>query len=59
MLYYYNRGFQVTVITADGEFASLSNMMVELPGVPRLNLMSANEHEPYIEHRIRVVKERV
>jgi hypothetical protein len=28
-------------------------------GAPRLNLASANEHEPFIERRIRVVKERV
>ena len=28
-------------------------------GAPRLNLTSANEHEPFIERRIRVIKERV
>jgi hypothetical protein len=33
--------------------------MIELPGSPTLNLASANEHEPFIERRIRVVKERV
>ena len=43
----------------DGEFASLQECMVELPGAPKLNLTSANEHEPYIKRRIRVVKERV
>ena len=47
------------MVTADGKFASLQESMVELPGVPKLNLASANEHEPYIEHHICVVKERV
>ena len=34
VLYYFQHGFQVTVVTADGEFASLQECMVELPGVP-------------------------
>ena len=59
VLYYFQKGFQITGVMADGEFASLQECMVELPGAPRLNLTSANEHEPYIERRIRVVKERV
>ena len=29
-----------------------------MPGGPRINLKSANEHVPYIELQIRVVKER-
>ena len=33
-------------------------MLLDLAGAPRLNLTSANEHEPYIERRIRVIKER-
>ena len=43
--YYLQRGFQITVITADGEFAPLQQLMVELPGSPTLNLASASEHE--------------
>ena len=43
---------------ADGKFASLQECMVELPGVPCLNIASKNEHEPCIEQRICVVKVR-
>jgi hypothetical protein len=57
--YYLQRGFRVTFITGDGEFASLEQFTNLLVGAPRLNLTSANEHEPFIERRIRVVKERV
>ncbi len=45
-------------VTADNQFAPLAELMYDLPGAPTLNLTSANEHEPYIERRIRVVKER-
>ena len=51
-LYYFQKGFQVTGVTADGEFASLQEYMVALPGAPRLNLTSTNEHKLYIECRI-------
>ena len=59
VLYYFQKGFQIIGLTADGEFASLQECMVELPGAPKLNLTSANKHEPYIERRSHVVKERV
>ncbi len=57
--YYLQRGFRMTFITGDGEFASLEQFTSLLMGAPCLNLTSANEHEPFIERRIRVVKERV
>jgi hypothetical protein len=57
--YYFQRGFRITFITGDGEFSSLKHFTNLLVGAPRLNLTSANEHEPFIERRIRVVKERV
>ncbi len=57
--YYLQRGFRVTFITGDGELASLEQFTNLLMGVPWLNLTSANEHEPFIEHPIHVVKERV
>ena len=57
--YYLQRGFRITFITGDGEFSSLKQFTNLLVGAPRLNLASANEHEPFIERRIRVVKERV
>ncbi len=58
-MYYLQKGFQIMTITADNEFAPLGELLYELPGAPTLNLTSANEHEPFIERRIRVVKERV
>jgi hypothetical protein len=58
-MYYLQKGFQIMTITADNEFAPLAELLYELPGAPTLNLTSANEHEPFIERRIRVVKERV
>jgi hypothetical protein len=57
--YYLQQGFHMTFITGDGEFASLEQFTNLLMGAPRLNLTSANKHEPFIEHRIHVVKERV
>jgi hypothetical protein len=57
--YYCQRGFQLLVVTADGEFKPLDKLMVDLPGAPRLNLTAENKHEPYVEHMICVIKERV
>jgi hypothetical protein len=57
--YYYQRGFQLMVVTADGEFKPLDMLMVNLPVAPRLNLTAANKHEPYVERKICVIKERV
>ncbi|MGL6132320.1 MAG: hypothetical protein ACRCZ9_11980, partial [Fusobacteriaceae bacterium] len=57
--YYLQRGFQIMTVTGDNEFSSIEEKLFDLPGAPRLNVTSANEHEPYIERRIRVVKERV
>ena len=57
--YYIQQGFRVTFITGDGEFASLEQFTSLLMGAPWLNLTSENKHEPFIEHCICVVKERV
>ena len=47
---YMQKGFQeVTSVMADSEFASLAGLMNNLPGAPKLNLASANEHEPFVE----------
>ena len=56
--FYLHRGFRITTVHVDGEFASLKTDIEELPGGPRVNLASAKEHVPEIERRIRVVKER-
>jgi hypothetical protein len=49
----------VPFITGDREFVSLEQFTNLLMGAPCLNLTSANEHEPFIERRICVAKERV
>jgi hypothetical protein len=56
--YYLQRGFHITVVHADGEFAPLEPLIESIPGGPVVNLASTNEHVPEIERRIRVVKER-
>jgi hypothetical protein len=55
--HYLHRGFRITTVH-DGEFSPLKTLIESLPGGPRLNLASSNEHVPEIERRIRVVKER-
>ena len=55
---YLQRGFRITTVGADGEFAAVQALIQGMPGGPRVNLTSANEHVPEIERRIRVVKER-
>jgi len=57
--YYYTRGFRITMVMADGEFAALQTLFTEIHGAPNINLTAANEHKPFIEHRIHVIKERV
>jgi hypothetical protein len=57
--YYLRRGFRITTVMADGEFAPLQTMFSNLYGAPQLNLTAANEHEPFVKRRICVIKERV
>jgi hypothetical protein len=57
-IFYLNRGFHISTLHVDGEFAPLKAQIQAMPGGPRVNLTSANEHVPEIERRIRVVKER-
>jgi hypothetical protein len=47
--YYLQRGFHITVVQADGEFAPLKPLIESIPGGPVVNLASANEHVPEIE----------
>ena len=56
--FYLQRGFHITTLNVDGEFSPLKVPIQSMPGGPRVNLTSANEHVPEIERRIRVVKER-
>ena len=46
-------------VTADGEIKPLDKLMIDLLGAPRLNLTAANDHEPYVESKICVIKEQV
>ena len=58
--YYLQRGFQIVFIKGDGEFKPLKDLIEsELFGGPTMNLTSAKEHEPYIERKTRVIKERL
>jgi hypothetical protein len=56
--YYLQRGFHITMVHADGEFAPLKVLIESLPGGPMVNLAIPNEHVTEIERRIQVVKER-
>ena len=55
-MYYLQKAFQIMTITGDNKFAPLAELLYNLPGAPTLNLTSTNEHKPYIERHIRVVK---
>jgi hypothetical protein len=46
---YLQRGFCITMVHADGEFAPHKVLMELLPGGPMVNLASPNEHVPEIE----------
>jgi hypothetical protein len=52
------RGFHITTVHADSEFAPIKPLIEYIPGGPMVNLASVNEHVPEIERRIREVKER-
>jgi hypothetical protein len=54
--YCLQRGFHITKVHADGEFAPINTLIEAMPGGTMVNFASANEHVPEIERRIRVVK---
>ena len=51
------RGFRITTLYVEDEFAPLKTMIESMPAGPMVNLASRNEHVPEIGRRIRVVKE--
>ena len=53
------RGFQITTLHVDIEFAPLQALIQDMPGGPRVNLESASGHFTDIERQIRVAKERI
>jgi hypothetical protein len=56
--FYLHRGFKITTVHADGEFAPPKALTQAMPGGPRVNLASSSDDVPEIERRIRVAKER-
>jgi hypothetical protein len=46
---YYLRGFCITMVHADAEFAPLKVLIESLSGAPMVNLASPNKHVPKIE----------
>ena len=58
-MYYLKRGFHITILHVDGEFAPLQSLIQDMQGGPRVNLSSANEHVTEIDRRIRVAKEKI
>ena len=47
-MYYLKRGFQITTLHVDGEFAALQALIHKVPDWPRVNLESASENVPDI-----------
>jgi hypothetical protein len=47
--FYLHRGFRIDNVHADGEFLPLQALIQAMPGGPRVNLASSNEHVPEIE----------
>jgi hypothetical protein len=56
--FYLKRGFYITTLNVDGEFTPLQVPIQSIPGGPKVNLTSANEHVPKIKRCIQVEKER-
>jgi hypothetical protein len=50
-MYYYNCGFRITMVLADGEFAPLKQLIQSKPNAPTVKLMSRNEHVPEIKRQ--------
>ena len=42
--FYRRRNFIITEVSMDGEFVALQDKIEAMPGGPRVNLLSANEH---------------
>jgi hypothetical protein len=55
--YYLQRGFYITTVHADGEFAPIKILIESIPGGPMVNLASANEHMSESEIWIRVARD--
>ena len=58
-VFYKKRGFRITTVSMDGEFAPLKDAIDAMPGGPTCNLTARGEHVPEVERRARQIKERV
>ena len=56
---YLLRGLRIVVIRGDQEFSSISELVVSLPTMPRLDWAAASQHCGLIERNIRFLKEKV
>ena len=56
---YLLRGFMIVVIAGDHEFASISDLVVQLPTAPKLDWVAASQHCGLIERNIRFLKEKM
>ena len=56
---YLLRGFRIVVIAGDQEFASISDLVVQLPTAPKLDWAAASQHCGLIERNIRYLKEKI
>jgi hypothetical protein len=53
------RGFRIVVIAGDHEFASISELVVQLSTAPKLDWAAASQHCGLIEWNIRFLKEKI
>ena len=56
---YLLRGFRIVVIAGDQEFASISDLVVQLPTAPKLDWAAASQHCGLIKRNIRFLKEKI
>jgi len=56
---YLLRGFRIVVIAGDHKFASISDLVVQLPTAPKLDWAAASQHCGLIKRNIRFLKEKI
>jgi len=56
---YLLRGFRIVVIAGDQDFASISDLVVQLHTAPKLEWVAASQHCGLIERNIRFLKEKI
>ncbi len=56
---YLIHGFRIVVIAGDHEFASISDLVVQLPTAPKSDWVAASQHCGLIERNTRFLKEKI